>query len=98
MFNKAVGSISETRMGVLSEWSLRLALAFLFFSHGLPKIEALIAAPGEPFSLAQLQQVLVRHAAVVRSQEHGLPLLELMGLGPFEFPPLATGVANASSL
>ena len=49
-FNKAVGSISETRMGVLSEWSLRLALAFLFFTHGLPKIEALISAPGEPFS------------------------------------------------
>ena len=50
LFNKAVGSISETRMGVLSEWSLRLALAFLFFTHGLPKIEALISAPGEPFS------------------------------------------------
>ena len=50
MFNKAVGSISETKMGVLSEWSLRLALAFLFFNHGLPKIEALIAAPSEPFS------------------------------------------------
>ena len=49
LFNKAVGSISETRMGVLSEWSLRLALAFLFFTHGLPKIEALISAPGEPF-------------------------------------------------
>ena len=50
LFNKAIGSISETRMGVLSEWSLRLALAFLFFNHGLPKIEALISAPGEPFS------------------------------------------------
>ena len=50
LFNKAVGSISETRTGVLSEWSLRLALAFLFFNHGLPKIEALISAPGEPFS------------------------------------------------
>ena len=50
LFNKAVGSISETRMGVLSEWSLRLALAFLFFNHGLPKIEALISAPSEPFS------------------------------------------------
>ena len=49
MFNKAVSSISETRMGILSEWSLRLALAFLFFSHGLPKIESLISAPGEPF-------------------------------------------------
>ena len=50
MFNKAVSSISETRMGILSEWSLRLALAFLFFVHGLPKIEALISAPSEPFS------------------------------------------------
>ena len=49
MFNKAVSSISETRMGILSEWSLRLALAFLFFSHGLTKIESLISAPGEPF-------------------------------------------------
>ena len=42
LLNKAVGSISETRMGILSEWSLRLALAFLFFNHGLPKIESLI--------------------------------------------------------
>tara|TARA_Y100001968_G_C19234650_1_gene656258 strand:- start:304 stop:741 length:438 start_codon:yes stop_codon:yes gene_type:complete len=50
MFNKAVSSISETRMEILSEWSLRLALAFLFFLHGLPKIEALISAPSEPFS------------------------------------------------
>ena len=49
MFNKAVSSISETRMEILSEWSLRLALAFLFFVHGLPKIEALISAPSEPF-------------------------------------------------
>ena len=49
LFNKAVGSISETRMGVLSEWSLRLALAFIFFTYGLTKIEALIQAPGEPF-------------------------------------------------
>ena len=50
MFNKAVSSISETRMGILSEWSLRLTLAFLFFVHGLPKIELLISAPGEPFT------------------------------------------------
>ena len=49
LLNKAVGSISETRMGILSEWSLRLALAFLFFNHGLPKIESLILAPSEPF-------------------------------------------------
>ena len=35
--NKAVGSISETRMGILSEWSLRLALAFYFLVMGYQK-------------------------------------------------------------
>ncbi|GIS46912.1 MAG: hypothetical protein Ct9H90mP19_1490 [Gammaproteobacteria bacterium] len=37
LLNKAVGSISETRMGILSEWSLRLAKLFYFLVMGCQK-------------------------------------------------------------
>ena len=50
LFNKAAGSISETKMGVLSEWSLRIALIFFFIVEGWPKAEVLFTAPGEAFS------------------------------------------------
>ena len=40
--------------------------------------------PGDPLTLATLQQVLLRHLALVRGEQAGLPLLEMTGLQPFE--------------
>ena len=37
MLNKVTEPIAEARMGILSEWSLRLVLSYLFFSHGRVK-------------------------------------------------------------
>ena len=82
--NKTFGSISEMRMGILSEWSLRLALAFLFFNHGLPKIEALISSPTEPFSYILLMAffgefALISSYLVTVSELVLIPLFILIG-------------------
>ena len=42
--------IAETKLGVLSEWSIRLCLAWVFFEYGLPKFNSLIDSPSTPLS------------------------------------------------
>lgn len=44
-----------------------------------------VVNPSGPVTLAELQQVVVRHAAYVRSGQVGMDLLALMQLGPFAF-------------
>ncbi len=53
MLNKATDSISEARMGILSEWTLRIVLSYIFFSHGLPKAETMFDAPTEPLGVVE---------------------------------------------
>ena len=48
ILNKATNSIAQTRLGVLSEWSIRICLAWVFFEYGLPKINSLIESPTTP--------------------------------------------------
>ena len=48
IFNKMTDPIAETRLGVISEWSIRLCLAWVFFEYGLPKISSLIESPSTP--------------------------------------------------
>lgn len=48
--NKVTDSIPETKLGILSEWSLRLCLSWIFFYYGQQKFNHLIATPEEPFS------------------------------------------------
>ena len=51
--NKVTEQIAEAKMGVLSEWSLRLVLAYLFFSHGQPKLSSLMNSPSEPLGFVK---------------------------------------------
>ena len=48
ILNKMTDPIAETKLGVLSEWSIRLCLAWVFFEYGLPKFNSLIDAPSTP--------------------------------------------------
>ena len=48
ILNKVTNSIAQTRLGVLSEWSIRICLAWVFFEYGLPKINSLIESPTTP--------------------------------------------------
>ena len=50
ILNKATNSIAQTRLGVLSEWSIRICLAWVFFEYGLPKINSLIESPTTPLN------------------------------------------------
>ena len=53
MLNKVTEPIAEARMGILSEWSLRLVLSYLFFSHGQPKLAGLMDNPSEPLGFVK---------------------------------------------
>ena len=46
--NKFTDPIAQTRLGVLSEWSIRICFAWIFFEYGLPKISSLIESPTTP--------------------------------------------------
>ena len=48
ILNKVTAPIAEAKMGILSEWSLRLVLSYIFFSHGQPKFSRLMENPSEP--------------------------------------------------
>ena len=48
MLNKVTEPIAEARMGILSEWSLRIVLSYIFFSNGQPKLAGLMDSPNEP--------------------------------------------------
>ena len=49
--------IAETKLGVLSEWSIRLCLAWVFFEYGLPKFNSLIDSPSTPLSIILKMQL-----------------------------------------
>ncbi|MFL2486832.1 MAG: hypothetical protein ACJ0G2_00745 [Gammaproteobacteria bacterium] len=53
MLNKVTEPIAQARMGILSEWSLRLVLSYLFFSSGQPKLAGLIDSPNEPLGFVK---------------------------------------------
>ena len=53
MLNKVTEPIAQARMGILSEWSLRLVLSYLFFSSGQPKFVALMDNPSEPLGFVK---------------------------------------------
>ena len=53
MLNKVTEPIAEARMGILSEWSLRLVLSYLFFSHGQPKLAGLMDNPSQPLGFVK---------------------------------------------
>ena len=50
ILNKMTDPIAETKLGVLSDWSIRLCLAWVFFEYGLPKFSSLIDSPSTPLS------------------------------------------------
>ena len=53
ILNKVTEPISEAKLGILSEWSLRIVLSYIFFSNGLPKLAGLIDNPGEPLGFVK---------------------------------------------
>ena len=53
MLNKVTESIAQAKMGILSEWSLRIVLSYIFFSHGQPKFVALMDNPYEPLGFVK---------------------------------------------
>ena len=42
LLNKVTESIAETKMGILSEWALRLCLSWVMFEYGQPKFNKLL--------------------------------------------------------
>ena len=53
MLNKVTEPIAQAKMGILSEWSLRIVLSYIFFSHGQPKFVALMDNPYEPLGFVK---------------------------------------------
>ena len=53
MLNKVTEPIAEARMGILSEWSLRIVLSYIFFSNGQPKLAGLMDSPNEPLGFVK---------------------------------------------
>ena len=53
MLNKVTEPIAQAKMGILSEWSLRIVLSYIFFSHGQPKFVALMDNPSEPLGFVK---------------------------------------------
>ena len=53
MLNKVTEPIAQAKMGILSEWSLRVELSYIFFSHGQPKFVALMDNPYEPLGFVK---------------------------------------------
>ena len=43
------------------------------------------AAGDLPFTKAELSQVVMRHAACMREQLHGEPVMDMLGLRPYTF-------------
>ena len=50
MLNKFTDPIAQTRLSALSDWSIRICLAWVFFEYGLPKLNSLIDSPSIPLS------------------------------------------------
>ena len=48
VLNKITDPIAQTRLGILSEWSIRICLAWVFFEYGLPKFSSLVESPSTP--------------------------------------------------
>ena len=48
ILNKITDPIAQTRLGILSEWSIRICLAWVFFEYGLPKFSSLVESPSTP--------------------------------------------------
>jgi uncharacterized membrane protein YphA (DoxX/SURF4 family) len=53
ILNKVTEPIAQAKMGILSEWSLRIVLSYIFFSHGQPKFVALMDNPYEPLGFVK---------------------------------------------
>ena len=51
ILNKITDPIAQTRLGILSEWSIRICLAWVFFEYGLPKFSSLVESPSTPLGL-----------------------------------------------
>ena len=50
LLNKVTEPIAETKMGILSEWALRLCLSWVMFEYGQPKFNKLLESPDVPLS------------------------------------------------
>ena len=50
LLNKVTEPIAETKMGILSEWALRLCLSWVMFEFGQPKFNKLLESPDVPLS------------------------------------------------
>ena len=50
LLNKVTESISETKLGILSDWALRICLSWVFFEYGQPKFTKLMDSPDKPLS------------------------------------------------
>ena len=70
----------STRAGLIR------ALDAILAGSGSEVIEQPVAEPSAAVTLAELQEVVTRHAALWRSRDLQLDLLGFMGLGPFAFP------------
>ena len=53
LLNKVTESISETKLGILSDWALRICLSWVFFEYGQPKFIKLMDFPDKPLSFIQ---------------------------------------------
>ena len=50
MLNKVTEPIAQAKMGILSEWALRLCLSWVMFEYGQPKFNKLLESPDVPLS------------------------------------------------
>ena len=50
LLNKVTEPIAETKLGIISEWALRLCLSWVMFEYGLPKFNKLLESPDVPLS------------------------------------------------
>jgi len=50
LLNKVTESISEAKLGILSDWALRICLSWVFFEYGQPKFTKLMDSPDKPLS------------------------------------------------